>query len=352
MNGWPAASWATALLCFIVALAAETWPGSVAREDDRRRRAALLVVMALCGLVMLYTTFFGNAKYVALITLWMVTRRVPYVATERISWMAAAGMVLVAGAMTFQLEGWLEALGVAAVTAAMLSFGVSRSVQELRDGQAQTRLALQNAELLASRELLVENGRIAERLRISRELHDTLGHHLTALSIQLDVAGRRSQGADAENIREAHAITRLLLADVRDSVGKLRSNADLDLAKLIRPFCNDMGDLRIHLEMPEAVLARDGEHAEALVRCVQEIVTNALKHAEARNLWLSVTSDQNFVAIRARDDGQGAQQVTFGRGLTGMRERFSQHGGRVEISSGAAGGFAVHAWLPQSETAS
>ncbi len=69
------------------------------------------------------------------------------------------------------------------------------SVTFVQQEQARARhdaaLALANAELSASRELLAENSRAAERLRISRDIHDALGHHLAALSIQLDVASRR-----------------------------------------------------------------------------------------------------------------------------------------------------------------
>lgn len=87
---------------------------------------------------------------------------------------------------------------------------------------AREELARANAELVARQSLLAESSRIAERLRISRDLHDTLGHHLTALSLQLDVAARLASGQAAAHVREAHAITRLLLGDVRDVVSRMR----------------------------------------------------------------------------------------------------------------------------------
>src|SRR5204863_1503702 len=91
-----------------------------------------------------------------------------------------------------------------------------------------------NAELHATRALLVEDSRVAERLRISRDLHDTLGHHLTALSLQLEVASRLASGPAAERVTEAHAITRLLLGDVRDVVSRLRESSHFDVAAAIR----------------------------------------------------------------------------------------------------------------------
>ena len=93
-------------------------------------------------------------------------------------------------------------------------------------------------------------------------LHDTLGHHLTALSLQLDVAARLSEEPAADHIRQAHAITRLLLGDVRDVVSRLRETRQLDLAQAIRwrSVGHDEG-LAIHLDLPDA-LSVDDLHAQ------------------------------------------------------------------------------------------
>jgi signal transduction histidine kinase len=83
------------------------------------------------------------------------------------------------------------------------------------------------------------------------------------------------------------------------------------------------------------------------MRCAQEAVTNAVRHADAANLWLQVTSDGEGVRLVAHDDGI-AQPVasTPGTGLLGMRERLEYLGGRLAVQAEVGLGFTIDAWLP------
>src|SRR3546814_12036878 len=83
-----------------------------------------------------------------------------------------------------------------------------------------TTLFRSNSELRATRALLAESSRLSERMRISRELHDLLGHHLTALSLNLEVATHVSSGKAQEHVRQAHTLAKLLLTDVREAVSR------------------------------------------------------------------------------------------------------------------------------------
>jgi signal transduction histidine kinase len=216
-----------------------------------------------------------------------------------------------------------------------------------RERLARQELTRAHTELLSTRALLAENSRNEERLRISRDLHDTLGHHLTALSLQLDVASRLTDGKAADHVRQAHAITRLLLSDVRDVVSELRSSARVDLAQAIRGLTAGSSALTIHLDMPEVVEIEEGSRADALLKCVQEIITNATRHAHARNLSITVTPDADGIALFARDDGRGATAIAPGNGLTGMRERCETLGGRIAFRSSEGQGFHVVAFMPR-----
>lgn len=235
-------------------------------------------------------------------------------------------------------------------------FALGTSALAFRERRAREALALANAELHATRSLLTEHARVAERLRIARDLHDALGHHLTALSLQLDVASRLATGPSAEHVAEAHGLARLLLADVRDVVGQLRESGRVELVRAVRDIAqaaqDPTGRLAIHVEANREIAIEDEAQAHALLRCIQEIVTNAMRHAHARHLWLRLESGTDGVTVHARDDGRGTAQVMWGHGLTGMRERFESLNGRLEISSSVEGGFEVRGFMPRAQVAS
>src|SRR6185437_15600813 len=91
-----------------------------------------------------------------------------------------------------------------------------------------------NSELRATRALLAESSRISERMRIARELHDLVGHHLTALSLNLEVAGHHVTEPAAEHVGKAQATAKQLLADVREVVSELRDDDTIDLTGALR----------------------------------------------------------------------------------------------------------------------
>jgi signal transduction histidine kinase len=217
--------------------------------------------------------------------------------------------------------------------------------QQAQAREEQRRL---NAELRATRLLLAESARVNERTRISRELHDLLGHHLTALSLNLEVAGHITEGKAQEHVRQAHTLARLLLTDVREAVSQLRESGAIDLATALRPLTESVPSLSIHLDIQEPLNVEDPERAHVLLRCTQEIITNAVRHAGAHNLWIRVRRERNGVEINAHDDGVGRvwEEVVPGNGLRGMRERLSQHGGELDILTQSGKGFRLRAWVP------
>ena len=337
--------WALAFVAFGVSFAA--CGGAWASRVPRRVKIALLVLQACAATLLVALSGAGHTAALFVI----VAAALPFVFDGRttVAWLVAQSL-LVTG-LFWWMNGPMAALAAGGAFAGFQMFAVSTTWLTRSESIARQALARTNAELTATRELLAENSRVAERLRIARDLHDTLGHHLTALSIQLEVASRLTDGAAAAHIREAHAVARLLLGDVRDVVGQLRDSRQLDLSNALRALTLVPGALQIHLEMPERLDLEDSARAHALLRCVQEIITNTTRHASARNLWITISQGPNGVDLRARDDGRGVEALRWGNGLRGMRERFEEYAGRIDVESAAGRGFEVRAFLPRPEAA-
>ncbi|QFG22495.1 sensor histidine kinase [Actinomadura sp. WMMB 499] len=213
---------------------------------------------------------------------------------------------------------------------------------ERRNAETSKRLAVVNTELRAATELLAESSRSGERLRIARELHDLVGHQLTALVLELEVAAHKGTGPERAHVDRARGLARDLLGDVRTAVGELRGRT-VPLDRALREIVVELPRPRVHLHVDEGV-EPDEASAAALIRCVQEIVTNAIRHAEAGNLWIGVVREDGDVVLSARDDGCGASVLRPGNGLAGMRERVGQLGG--EVSFDTRDGFGVRVRVP------
>ncbi|WP_374605326.1 sensor histidine kinase [Arenimonas sp.] len=231
------------------------------------------------------------------------------------------------------------------------SFAMVIGLIAMQQSQAREEQRRLNTELRATRALLAESSRMSERVRISRELHDLLGHHLTALSLNLEVAGHLTEGKAQEHVRQSHTLAKLLLTDVREAVSEMRHDGAVDLSGAIRTLAEGVPALDIRLDMPEPLLVEDPECAHVMLRCAQEIITNAVRHAGASTLWLSLGRDSGGLHIQARDDGAGAETLAPGNGLRGMRERLASCGGRVDIITGRGKGFALDIRIPLEKSA-
>jgi signal transduction histidine kinase len=224
---------------------------------------------------------------------------------------------------------------------ALFSMHVAHSEMEARKALAEA-----NAELRMTTELLEISSRTSERLRIARDLHDLLGHHLTALTLNLEVAGHIATGDAREHIEKSKSIAKHLLADVRDVVSRLRNDEPVDLTASLESLRDVIVAPSLHLDFPPELAVADANIAEVALRTVQEIVTNAVRHSGARNLWMNLGSADRTLSIDARDDGVGADNVHFGNGLRGLRERVQQAHGTFEVTSMRGRGFSVHVTLP------
>lgn len=239
-------------------------------------------------------------------------------------------------------SAWAEVAVGTAIYLVIHLAAVLSSVAILREQALRRRLTEAHTELRATSALLAESARTAERLRISRDLHDAIGHQLTVLSLELEAARHREGDRAREHVERAHGVARALLGDVRATVGQLRT-APTDLGETLRGIVDGLPGLDVSVEVAPGV--RPGEDVStAVIRAVQEILTNTIRHARATELWIEIRDADGATVLTAADDGRGAPDPVLGNGLSGLVERFEALGGSVDLDGRK--GFTVTARVP------
>ncbi|MEO7916939.1 MAG: histidine kinase [Dokdonella sp.] len=327
---------AVAMLVFLSCLLADIL--KVERCPGTGRAVALVELEATAALAVLALT--GDGSVPALFVILAVQiAHLP----SRLRWLLMAinnlgliGVLLwmwpLGGAIaTFTLYAGFQAF-------ATLTAFYARSAENSRDA-----LRLVNAELLATQSLLEDSARSHERLRLSRELHDVSGHKLTALKLQLAALARDPAGAPPA-VGIAARLADELLGDIRGVVSQMREGDGLDLGRAIEELAAPIPRPRVSITIEPNLRIDDIAQARALLRAAQEALTNAARHSQAEQVWLTLGRHDGVIELVVRDNGRGAINPGSGNGLTGMRERLEDVGGGLRISGDD--GFRVTAWVP------
>ncbi len=335
--------WLGFFLAFGITFISTPWqPASVQPDSLGVAMVGIQTTLALVMIRLVCSGFEGALLVLVSLQLgWMLP--VPWA----LSWLLFQSLLM--GwliSLSFPMGVALTLLATYAGFEALALFSASFAASE---SKARSELALANAELKATQELLSESSRIAERQRISRELHDVLGHNLTALSLNLEVLAHTSDAETRERAVNARDLTKTLLDDVRGVVSSVRDTDQINLERSLTRLIEDVPNPRIHMILPDDLSIDDPLRAQALLRCAREIITNTIRHADAANLWIEFRKSPSGVEVQARDDSRGARTVRIGNGLKGMQERLEQFGGNLQIDSKLSEGFRLHAWMPLQE---
>jgi signal transduction histidine kinase len=246
-------------------------------------------------------------------------------------------------------------------------YGYAAFIYEL--ALAHTAKDASNAKLAAAHTRLQEYSAQAEELsairernRIAREIHDTLGHALTLLSVQLETATQLEARGDPrlhEELLEARQVAKACLTDVRRSVEALRpdeasaGSLQEQLRKLVAAFETTCRETRITLDLEEATHPLHPDLCLTLYRCAQEALTNIRKHAHATKVLLRLSTsggEEGQVELTVLDNGQGCppdyEQKALGFGLRGMRERVVLLDGTLRTGPEPGHGWRVEVVLP------
>ena len=218
----------------------------------------------------------------------------------------------------------------------MLLLGVAFAWLARQERAGRLALAASNAQLRATQSLLTDTVRTAERLRIARDLHDAVGHHLTALHLHLELAARQSDGKPTAALQTSRELAHSLLAQVRDVVSTERDGTGIELHRALALLCAGIPTPVIELKVDGGAAGCPPAAAHTLLCCVQEAITNAVRHSHALRLWIDIRCNAGGLAARIIDDGRGSGDAPEGNGLTGMRERLAAHGGTLHAGPAPA----------------
>jgi len=220
-------------------------------------------------------------------------------------------------------------------------FGFSTIEITLREQLARENLAAINQELIATRFMLKESTQKQERLRISRDLHDVLGHQLTALTLNLEITSHKvpdeHKNAANDNLRQA----KQLLDDVRNVVKEMRSKEQFDLIASTKTLFQQLPKCQFSI-LAKSTSPNDSELTinsltlkNQLFHCLQEGISNALRHGHANSFNLSLNKDNDRITLELQDNGSGivtdVSSVEFGSGLLGMNERLKDFNGSAKL---------------------
>ena len=221
---------------------------------------------------------------------------------------------------------------------------IERLLAELKDANDRLRQYADRVEELAT---------LKERNRLAREIHDSLGHYLTVVIVQIEAVMAvfekdREQSLDL--LRKAQGLAQKGLGEVRRSVATLRA-APVELRSLIDSMNTLIEECRASGLPTEFQLIGTARNLSpptelAVYRAAQEALTNVRKHSQARTATVTLIYSADNIWLKVHDDGIGATRLTKGFGLLGMQERVQNLGGEVRIATAANEGFTLEVGLP------
>ena len=248
-------------------------------------------------------------------------------------------------------RGWRRFYGTGWLVSAV--FGAVASAQwhaRMREVESRAEEAERTRDEMARRRA------VEERLRIARELHDSLTHSISVIKVQAGVAAHlaRKNGEDpSEALLAIQEASTDAARELRSTLEVLRREADTPGSGLDRlPALVEraqLSGLPTNLAVRGDVRPLPPEVDQAAYRVVQEALTNVTRHAVDATAWVEIAYAPDTLTVRVEDDGDGSRQPPVpGFGLVGMRERVTALGGRLSAEPGATRGFSVLAELPTS----
>jgi signal transduction histidine kinase len=249
---------------------------------------------------------------------------------------------------------WIDAIAIALVYGTGIVFVVVFTRVAASERAARTALAEANQLLRDHAAQVEELATTKERNRLAREIHDSLGHYLTVVNVQIGAAQtvlEQDRPRALDHLSKAQALTQEGLAEVRHSVAALRASPTESrplpeaLTMLVQQW--KAAGLQGRLVISGIVRPLTPQTNLTLYRAAQEALTNVAKHANAGSVDIVLDYDMHQVHLTIKDDGVGSNKSDGGFGLLGVRERVQLLNGSVHVCTEAGNGFTLKVEIPE-----
>lgn len=228
-------------------------------------------------------------------------------------------------------------------TLQLLNLHLEEKVKERTEHLQKTHIAMAEA--------LAEKAKLEERNRIAREIHDTVGHTLTTILVQIE-AGKRLIHKDSQqalkNLELSQEQVRSGLNDIRQSLRMLKSgNESNQLIPPIQSFIEEINEnTNIKIKYDIAKINLTSEQNYVLYRVLQEGITNGIRHGEATQFYCQLVFIDERINFSLEDNGKGSLHVVYGMGLSAMKERVEALNGTFLIETEQEKGFKIKIIIP------
>ena len=322
-------------------------------RHQRSSRAYCLSCAAVLTIILLVLTVLSDYYFLTMMLSFLVVAVVQGDLPRRLGYLVDAvvlGSLVLIVAIGVDLNAALQVLlGLGAGFVFIIAF----TELAQRERQARQQLQQANQQLAEYAGQVEQLATVRERNRLAREVHDTLGHYLTVINVQLEIVTRLIDSNPAR-AKEAAAKAKELasegLSEVRRSVSALRPSPleDKPLPEAIRSLIEASRDagLMVTFEQTGAARSLSPEMETVLYRAAQESLTNIRKHAHASAANVCLTYDVNVIRLRVRDNGVGRKGDEDNVGLSALRERVATLNGTVLAENHLEGGFVLEVTLP------
>ena len=257
--------------------------------------------------------------------------------------------------MPFLLRGrWVDAIALALIYGTGIVFVAVFTRVAASERDARNALAEANQLLRDHASQVEELATTKERNRLAREIHDSVGHYLTVVNVQIGAARTvldQNRSRALEHLSKAQSLTQEGLAEVRHSVAALRASPteSRQLPEALTSLVDQWraAGLNANLRLTGTVRTLTPQTNLTLYRAGQEALTNVAKHAHATAVNVRLNYDDDRIQLTIKDNGVGATESEGGFGLLGIRERVQLLNGTVRVTTDAGKGFILEVEVPE-----